>query len=144
MLRCLFGLMLRKTITSKDFWLLKPSKIELWRGLGGVFGESWGVLGSLGGSWALLGCAMGASWSVRGRLGGVLGSSWDVLSGSWRVLGESWRLSGAILGAFLKDFLTSGGIYENNKKPRKTNGFSLIFEVPGRIGGSKNTKKLKK
>jgi len=59
-------------------------------------------------------------------------------------LGESWKLSGAILGAFLKDFLTSGGIYENNKKLRKTYGFLLIFEVPGRIGCSKNTKKLKK
>ena len=30
------------------------------------------------------------------------------------------------------------------KNLKKTYGFSLIFEVPGRIGGSKNNKKLKK
>ena len=130
-----------ETLKSKDFWFPKPSNIDLWRGLGGIFGESWDVLGSLGGSWALLGCAMGASWSVGGRLGGVLGPSWDVLSRSWRGLGESWRLSGTTLRAFLKDFLTSRGIYENSKKHRKTHCFSLIFEVPGGCWGSENLQK---
>ena len=125
---------------SKDFWLPKPSKIELWRGLGGGFGEPWDVLGSLGASWARLGRALGASWSVRGRLGGVLRPSWDVLGGSWRAFGESWRLSGTILGAFLKDFLPSRAIYENSNKPRKTNGFTLIFEVLGGFWGSENQK----
>ena len=52
---------------------LKPSKIEFWRRLGGVFEESLGVLGSFDESWARLGRALGASWSARGRLGGVLG-----------------------------------------------------------------------
>jgi len=48
------------------------------------------------------------------------------------------------LGVFLKDFLNFAQYVENSQKPKKTNGFSLIFEVPGRIGGSKNHKKLKK
>ena len=69
--------------------LPKRSKIELWRGLGGVIGDSWGVLGNLGASWARLERALGASWNVRRRLGGVLGLSWDVLEGSWNGFGDS-------------------------------------------------------
>ena len=65
----------------------KRSQIELWRGLGGVIGESWGVLGNLGVSWARLGRALGASESAIGCLGDVLRSSWGVLGGSWGFLG---------------------------------------------------------
>ena len=79
-----------------------------------VFGEFWGVLGSLGASWARLGRALGASWSARGRLGGVLGQFWGVLGPFWDALGdfwigleESWKLSGSIFGAFLEDFRLS-------------------------------------
>ena len=90
-----------------NFRLPKPSKIELWRGLGGVFGRSCGVLGSLGTSWVCLGHALGASASAVGRLGDVLRSSWCVLGGSWQVLGRPWRLPGTILEAFLQDFLAS-------------------------------------
>ena len=91
--------------------------------------------------WARLGRALGASWSVRGRLGGVLGPPLSVLGGSWKGLGESWRLSEGILEAFLNDILLSCAICQNSKKPRKTNGFSLIFEVPGGLWGLANVKK---
>ena len=87
--------LIRKSIKNRDFWPSKLPKIELWRGLWGVFGESWGVLGSIGVSWARFGRVLGASWRVRGCLGGVLGPSWDVLGGSWEGFVESWKLSGA-------------------------------------------------
>ena len=101
-------------------------------------------MGSLGASWVRLGRALGASWSVRGRLGGVLGSSWGVLGGSWKGFGESWGLSEGILEAFLNDILLSCVICENSKKPRKTYGFSLIFEVPGGFWGLANVQKIDK
>ena len=82
------------------FWLPKPSKIEIWRGLGTVFGESGGVLGSLGASSGLFGRALGASWHVRGRLGGVLGHLGEILEG----FGGSWESSKSLLGIFLDDF----------------------------------------
>ena len=72
-----------------------------------MFGESWGVLGSLGASWVRLERALGASESVIGWLWSVFGRSWGVLGGSWEVLGRPWRLPGTILEAFLKDFLAS-------------------------------------
>ena len=126
-----------------DFGVPKPQKSSFGEVSGaslGNLGVSWGVLGSLGASWAPLGRALGASWSVRRRLAGVLGPSWDVLGGSWRAFGKSWRLSETILGAFLKDVLVSQAIYENSKTHRKTNGFSLIFEVLGGFWGSENPK----
>ena len=85
----------------------KPSKIELWRGLGGVFEESWDVLGGVGASWTRLGHALSASGSARGRLGGVLGPSWGVLGGSCRGLGESRKLPGCFLEVFLEVFMLS-------------------------------------
>ena len=84
----------QENIKKRNFWFSKLLKIELWRGLGVVFAESWGVLGSIGVSWTRFGRVLGASWRVRGCLGGVLGPSWDVLGGSWEGFGESWKLSG--------------------------------------------------
>ena len=63
-------------------------------------------LGSLGVSQACLRRALSASWSITGRLRGVLAPSWGILGGSWRGLEQSWRLSGYILGALMKDFLS--------------------------------------
>ena len=90
-----------------NFRLPKPSKIELWRGLGGVFGESWGVLGSLGEFWMRQKTKNFLSWGswgskivFFGHLGDVSGSSWDVLGGSWAIFGRPWRLPGTILEAF--------------------------------------------
>ena len=90
-----------------NFWLPKPLKIELWRGLEAAFGKSWGVLSSLGTSWVCLGRALGASETTIGRLGDVLGLSWDVLGISWGVIGKPWGLPGTILEALLKDFPVS-------------------------------------
>ena len=99
-------------------------------------------MGSVGVSWTRFGRALGTSWRVGKRLGGVLGPSWGVLGASWEGFGESWKLCGTILGVFLEDFLQFQVICENHKKPRKTNGFSLIFEVWGGFWGSKNPKNL--
>ena len=76
--------MIRKIIENCNFWLPKPLKIEICRGLGTVFGESGGILDSLGASWGRFGRALGASCRVQGRLGGVLVASWENLG---RVLG---------------------------------------------------------
>ena len=75
-----------------------PSKIELWRGLGHVFGESGCVLGSLGASWVCPWRALGVSWSVGGRLGGILKVSWSHFGRLGWVLGESWGAFGAPWG----------------------------------------------
>jgi len=100
-----------------------------WERLGRLLGQLGGILSALGivlevleRSWGHLG------WNL-GHLGDVLGPSWGVLGVSWRVLGRPWRLPGAILEVFLKDFSCFLRIYENSEKPRKTYGFSLIFEV---------------
>ena len=114
--------------------------MELWRSLGGVLGKFWGVLGSLGASWVCLRRDVNASGTAIRRLGDVLEPSWEVLGGSWDVLGRLWKLPGTILEAFLKDFRAHSTIYENSKKPRKTHGFSLIFEVLGGFWSSKNQK----
>ena len=50
-------------------------------------------------------------------------------------------LSGTILEAFLEDYLSSRAKCKNSKKPRKTNGFSSIFEVLGGSGARKIRKK---
>ena len=74
----------------------KPSKIELGEVLGAVFGEFWGILGSLGASWARL----GVHW-VR------LGASEDVFEASWGHLWASWEDLGKVLGSlggFLRPF----------------------------------------
>ena len=91
--------------SAADFWLPKPSKIEIWRGLRAIFGESGGVLGSLRASWGCFGRALGESWHVQGRLGGVLGLSWGVLGRFWEGFGMSWEPSGNLLAVFLEDFL---------------------------------------
>ena len=98
-------------------------------------------MGSLRASWGCFGRALGESWHVQGRLGGVLGLSWGVLGRFWEGFGMSWEPSGSLLAVFLEDFLYFKqclAIHENSKKPRKTNGFSLIFEVPGGFWGSEN------
>ena len=126
-------------------------KIELRR----VLGASWEALGA---TWGLLGC----SWRRFGRLGEVLGASWVELGASWKVFGASWRRFGAILGrlgsllegswealeasrgyfgSIFEGFSCFLRIYENREKPRKTYGFSLIFEVPGEFWGLENPKK---
>ena len=97
--------MIRKIIENCNFWLPKPLKIEICRGLGTAFGESGGILDSLGASWGRFGRALGASWHVRGRLGGVLGLSWGILGRSWEGFEGSWEPSGNLLGIFLDDFL---------------------------------------
>ena len=74
-------------------------------------------------------------------LGRVLGRSWCVLGGSWKGFGSSWRLPGGLLGIFLEVILTSWAICENSKKPRKNNGFSLIFKVLGGPWASESSKK---
>ena len=112
---------------NRNFWFPKPSKIEIWRGLRAIFGESGGVLGSFRASWGCFGRALGESWHVQGRLGGVLGRLGEILGGFWDVLGAFWESLGGIFGGFP----TFYAIHENCKKRRKTNGFSLIFEVPG-------------
>ena len=73
-------------------------KIELWRGLGGMFDE----FGMSGAILVRPGRIWNTSW-LRFRasgehLGGVLGASWSVLRRSWRGLGDSWRLHGSFLG----------------------------------------------
>ena len=60
----------------------------------------WEVLGA---TWGL----RGRSWKRFGRLREILEVSWVELGASWKGFGESWRLPGAILRAFLKDFLVS-------------------------------------
>ena len=90
---------------NRYFWFPKPSKIEIWRGLRAVFGESGGILGSLRASWGCFGRALGESWHVQGRLGGVLGLSWGVLGRFWEGFGMSWEPSGNLLAVFLEDFL---------------------------------------
>ena len=85
----------------------KSSKVELWRGLAGFFGESCSVLGVDGASCARLGHTLGPPWSVRGRLGGVLAVSLGVLGVSWKGFGRSWKLSGAILVVFWVIFLSA-------------------------------------
>ena len=67
----------------------------------------------------------------RGRLGGLLGRLGRVLEASWELFGSIFAGYSATLRA----------ICENSKKPRKTNGFSLIFDVLGGLGGSENPKK---
>ena len=73
----------------------------------GILGVSWAVLARLGRSLGVLWVRLGAQEGGRERLGGVLGPSWSVLEGFGNGFGESWRLSGTILGAFSKDFLSS-------------------------------------
>ena len=90
-------------------------------------------------------CVLGAPGMHLGGselcLGRVLGRSWCVLGGSWKGFGTSWRLPGGFLGIFLEVFLTSWAICENSKKPRKNNGFSLIFKVLGGPWASESSKK---
>ena len=65
-------------------------------------------LGSLGVSWAVLvrfGCVMSVLWVRLGALGGVLEVSWSVLEASWGCHGRILGGFGAILVAFLSDFL---------------------------------------
>ena len=99
---------------------------------------SWAALARLRRIWGVLQVCLGAYGSIRRHLGGVLGPSWGVLGGSWEGFGQSGRLPGSFLGVFLKDFLQFCAICGNSKKPTKTSGVSLIFEVPWRFWGSKN------
>ena len=66
------------------------------------------------------------------------------MGASWEGFGESYKLSGTILGPFFKDFLPSWAKCENSKKPKKTNGFSLIFGVLGGPWASENLQKSMK
>ena len=122
--------MISKMIENCNFWFPKPFKIMLWGGLGGVFGESRGVLGSLGASWARFGRALGASWRVRGRLGGVLEASWRRLAA---ILGRLGGLSGGFWGlleAFWEAFSSILEIFCNFKqyaKITKNLGKSMVF-----------------
>ena len=105
---------------------------------GGALGLS---LGSLGASWAVfvrLGGALGVHWVSLGTSKGVLEASWaylgEILGGFLDVLGAFWESFGGIFGGFS----AFEAIHENSKKPGKTNGFSLIFKVPGEFWGSTN------
>ena len=87
------------------------------------------------------------SWAVLARLGRVsgvlwvrLGASEGVLEASWGHLGASWEDLGAVLGSlggflgpfwehFRKIFCHLEQYAKIQQKPRKTYGFSLIFEV---------------
>ena len=62
------------------------------------------------------------------------------LGTSWEVLGRLWRLPGTNLEKNLQDFRDSYAIYENSEKPKKTYGFSLIFDVLGRFWSLKHQK----
>ena len=90
----------KKSRQNLNFEIPNPPKIELWRGLGGMFDE----FGMSGAILVRPGRVWNASW-LRFRasgehLGGVLGPSWSVLRRSWRGFGESWRLLGSFLGVF--------------------------------------------
>ena len=87
--------MIRKIIEKHNFSPLNPSKIELWRGLGGVFGESWGVLGSPGESWMRQKTKNFLSWGSWERLGGF----WRRLEANLSVLGGFLRRLWNVLGA---------------------------------------------
>ena len=126
-------------------------KIELcrvlgafWERLGRLLVQFGGILSALGGIWEIL----ESSWRHLGwnfgHLGDVLGPSWGVLGDSWVVRRRSWRLPETILASFFKGFRVSYAIYENSKKPRKTNGFSMIFEVLGEFWESKIRKNRQK
>ena len=91
-------------------------------------------------SWVYLACVLGAPKGVRGASWRCLGAILGVLGRSWKGFGESWRLPGSLLEAFLDNLLESSAICANSEKPRKNNGFSLIFEVPGRFRGQTNRK----
>ena len=78
---------------------------------------------------------------LRRLPGDVLGANLAVLGGFCKGLGEPRALSGSILAAFSEDVLLSWVKSKNSKKPRKTNGFSLIFEVPGGSWGLENLQK---
>ena len=143
MLRGLQSWMISKMIENCNFWFPKPLKIMLWGGLGGVFGESRGVLGSLGASWARFGRALGASWRVRGRLGGVLGPSWGVLGGFWEGSGGSWKLSGRLFRVSWKIFCNSKK-YAKITKNLENQLFFIDFRGSGkvlRLEKSKNSMK---
>ena len=101
-------------------------------------------MGVLERSWGHLGWNLEHLGRVLGSLGDVLGPSWGVLGVSWEGFGRSWELPGTILEAFLEDFRAPSAIYENSEKPRKTYGFSLIFEVLGGFGLPKITQKTSK
>ena len=97
----------KKSRSNLNFGSPKPSKIELWRGLGGVF-EGFGMSGAI---LVRPGRVWNAPWlrfrASGERLGGVLGPSWSVLGGSWKGFGESWRLLGSFLGVFSEVFMPS-------------------------------------
>ena len=91
-----------KSSWNHNFGPPRRSKIELCRGLGGMF-ESFGVPGGVlvlaGRAWN----AFRVCLRVSGvRLRGVLGPSWRVLGGSWKGFSESWRLPGSFLAIFLE------------------------------------------
>ena len=90
----------KKSRQNLNFETPNPPKIELWRGLGGMFDE----FGMSGAILVRPGRVWNASW-LRFRasgehFGGVLRPSWRVLRRSWRGFGESWRLLGSFLGVF--------------------------------------------
>ena len=91
-------------------------------------------MGSLGASWAVfvrLGGALGVHWVSLGTPKGVLEVSWVYLGASWGDFGRVLGCLGESLGYIFGRFSAFEAIHENSKKPRKTNGFSLIFKVPG-------------
>ena len=84
-------------------------------------------------------------WGILGHVGRVMEPLRDFLGGSWEGLG---RFLGGLGGFqrpsgkhFLRIFWFLKQFLKFVKKPRKTNGFSLIFEVPGGFWGSENPKK---
>ena len=87
----------------------------------------------LGASWKGFGVSWAPFGPIMGRLGGLLGVFWEVLEASSDDFGS-------ILGCIC----ASQAIYENSKKPRKTNGFSLIFTVLEGFRLPKITKKSQK
>ena len=71
----------------------------------------------------------------QGRPRGCLGITLGRLG---RLSERSWRLPDGPLGTFLKDILQIQAFCENSKKPKKINGFSLIFKVPGEFWEPEN------
>ena len=76
------------------------TEFEVLRGLGSFFGDSWGVLGSLGAFRARLRRTSSVSWSVSVRLGGFLGPLGEVLGQFLGSQEASWEHLGSIFEGF--------------------------------------------
>ena len=97
-------------------------------------------LGCLEQSWCVLGVSGMRLGCVLERLESILEMSWGHLGASGEILGRALASLGGFLAAFWEYFMPFWPICENSKKPRKNNGFSLIFEVSDGFGSLENRK----